>query len=71
MPGLPEIPDNDLIREAGPNRAIVEMMRRLKDSNLEQQQATNRLTWWLIVLTVAILVLTVVTAAPVIIRFFS
>lgn len=51
--------------------ALTEVMCRLKDSTVEQQQATNRLTQrlvrltrWLIVLTVAILSLTAIQAVP-------
>ena len=51
--------------------SVVEMMRRLKDSNLEQQNATNRLTRWLIVLTAVILLLNTVMAAPLIHKIFN
>ena len=51
--------------------SVVEMMRRLKDSNLEQQNATNRLTRWLIVLTAVILLLTAVMAAPLVRQIFN
>jgi len=47
------------------------MMRRLKDSNLEQQKVTNRLTWVLIILTIAILLLTAVMAAPIVRQIFN
>ncbi len=63
-----EVEEHAELRDSGP---IVTMMRRLKDSLVAHQQATNRLTWVLIVLTIVILLLTAVTAAPVIIRFFS
>ena len=63
-----EVEEYALARDSGP---IVTMMRRLKDSLVAHQQATNRLTWVLIVLTIVILLLTAVTAAPLIVRFFS
>ncbi len=52
-------------------QAPKEMMRRLKDSNLEQQKATNRLTGWLTVLTAVILLLTAVMAAPLVRQIFN
>jgi len=52
-------------------QALKEMMRRLKDSNLKQQKATNRLTGWLIALTAVILLLTAVMAAPLVRQIFN
>ena len=55
--------DKDLADEAQSGvrgqGAVVEAMRRLREAIVKQQQSTNRLTIWLIVLTVVLLVLSV------------
>jgi len=72
--------DDDIVQRASPGtysegitgmNALAEMTRRLKDSILEQQNATNRLTSWLIVLTAVILLLTAVMAAPLVRLIFN
>lgn len=63
--------DEELVTLDYPEAPTKEMMRRLKDSNLEQQKVTNRLTWVLIILTIAILLLTAVMAAPIVRQIFN
>lgn len=62
---------NHAVQNDPTGRPLFEMIRRLKDSNLEQQRATNRLTWVMVVLTLAILLLTAVMAAPLIHKIFN
>jgi len=77
--------DEELVTLDYPEAPTKEMMRRLKDSlevlddNLSSlkesvergQEATNRLTWVLIILTIAILLLTAVMAAPIVRQIFN
>jgi len=56
--------DDNLVEEAQTGLrgqgAVVEMMRRLKNSLVEQQKSTNRLTWGIALLTVALLILALI-----------
>ena len=56
--------DDNLVEEAQTGLrgqgAVVEMMRRLKNSLVGQQKSTNRLTWGIALLTVALLILALI-----------
>ena len=64
-----EMPDKDLARSAGKGLrgqgAVVEASLRLRESLSQQMSATNRLTKWIVGLTVVIVILTLVTAWPI------
>ena len=62
-----QIADYSSDRDSGP---VVHMMWRLKDSLVAQQKATNRLTRWIVALTVLIAILATVQVIPIIRHFF-
>jgi hypothetical protein len=67
--------DDELIREAqiglSGQGAVVEMMRRLRDSLLRQQQATDRLSKWMLWLTIATVMLAIVEAIAAVLQIYG
>ena len=68
-------PDGKLVEEAEiglhGQGAVVEMMRQLKDSLVEQQKSTNRLTLVIIGLTVALVFLAIVQVGPALLQLMK